>query len=76
MISEHDRVVLNKAIPEMALESGDVGTVIHVHDGGKAYEVEFVSLDGKTSLAATVDASGLRAVHTREMPHARQLAYA
>lgn len=76
MIKEHERVVLNMAIPEDGLESGDVGTVVHMHNAGCAYEVEFVSLDGETSLVVTVSADGLRSAHKREIPHARQLAYA
>ncbi len=76
MIVEHERVVLNADIPENGLESGDVGTVVHVHDGGRAYEVEFVSLDGATSIVVTVSSAGLRPVYDREIPHARKLAYA
>ncbi len=76
MISEHERVVLNTAIPKLGLEDGDVGTVVHVHKGSQAFEVEFVSLDGETSLVATVAVLDLRPVHKREIPHARQLAYA
>jgi hypothetical protein len=76
MISEHERVVLNKAVSNLGLEAGDVGTIVHVYKGGVAFEVEFVSLDGETSLVATVLAEDLRPVHKREIPHARQLAYA
>lgn len=60
----------------MGLENGDVGTIVHVHDGGAAFEVEFVSLDGETSILATVKASALRPVLKREIPHARQVACA
>ena len=76
MLKEHERVVLNTAIPASGLEAGDVGTIVHVHDGGRAYEVEFVSLDGDTSFVVTVVTTSLRSVHKREIPHARQLAYA
>ena len=48
MIKEHDRVVLKKEVPEQGLKTGDVGTVIHVHKKDKAFEVEFVALDGET----------------------------
>ena len=30
------------------LEQGDIGTVVLIHQGGKGYEVEFVTLDGET----------------------------
>ena len=67
---------MTKPVAAMNLEAGDVGTVVHVHRGGTAYEVEFVSLDGETSLVATISSHGLRSVQKREIPHARQLAYA
>ena len=76
MINEHDRVVLNKNIPKLGLEAGEIGTVVHMYKDGTPFEVEFVSLDGATSLVATVLAEDLRPVHKREIPHARQLAYA
>jgi Domain of unknown function (DUF4926) len=40
MIKAHDRVVLKKSIPGQGLETGDVGTVLHVHRKGEAFEVE------------------------------------
>ncbi len=49
MIKEHGRVVLKASIPAERLEAGDVGTVVHVYSDGKAYEVEFVALDGHTA---------------------------
>ncbi len=48
MIQELDRVILTSDLPEYSLEQGDIGTVVLVHQGGKGYEVEFVTLDGKT----------------------------
>ena len=48
MIQELDRVILTSDIPEYSLEEGDIGTVVLVHQSGKGYEVEFVTLDGKT----------------------------
>jgi hypothetical protein len=76
MMKEHDRVVLTEAVSSLSLEGGDVGTIVHVHDSGIAFEVEFVSLDGDTSIMATVKATALRPVLKREIPHARQLAFA
>ncbi|MGI6086878.1 MAG: DUF4926 domain-containing protein [Kiritimatiellia bacterium] len=76
MLKEHKRVVLNTDVPASGLKAGDVGTIVHVHNAGRAYEVEFVSLDGDTSFVVTVEANSLRPVHKLEMPHARQLAYA
>jgi len=47
MIKEHERVVLKVPVPGKGLEKGDVGTVVHAYKDGQAYEVEFVTLDGK-----------------------------
>jgi hypothetical protein len=41
MIKEHDRIALKTNIPTEKLKAGDVGTVIHVHKKGAAFEVEF-----------------------------------
>ena len=57
MTSEHDRVVLRADVLERGLLAGDVGTVVRVHTGGKAYEVEFVALNGETAAVVTLKAS-------------------
>ena len=74
MINELDRVVLTESVPEESLEKGDVGTVVHVYDDGKAYEVEFTMLDGNTAAVVTVEASQVRPISGREITHARELA--
>jgi hypothetical protein len=73
MIKEHERVVLTVAVPDERLEPGDVGTVVHIYGDGQAYEVEFVALDGHTAAVATLEASQVRPVSSREITHARQL---
>jgi hypothetical protein len=57
MIREHDRIVLTRPIPAQGLETGDVGTVVHVYADGDAFEVEFTTLDGHTAAVVTVEAS-------------------
>ena len=74
MITEHDRVVLTAPVPKERLEIGDVGTVVHVYQDGKAFEVEFIALDGHTAAVATVDASQVRPISSLEITHARELA--
>jgi len=74
MIKELDRVVLTEPLPKDSLEKGDVGTVVHAYDDGKAYEVEFTTLDGHTAAVVTVEASQVRPVGRREITHARELA--
>ena len=61
-------------MPKKRLEIGDVGTVVHVYQDGKAFEVEFTALDGHTAAVATVDASQVRPISSREITHARELA--
>ena len=74
MIKEHERVVLTTAIPTEGLEAGDVGTVVHVYRDGHAYEVEFITLEGKTAAVVTLEAQQVRPVGKREITHARELA--
>lgn len=75
-IKEHDGVVLTADLPGEKLEAGDVGTVVHIHNGGAAYEVEFVTLAGETIAVATVAAAQVRPVGKRDVNHVRQLAAA
>jgi hypothetical protein len=65
MLKEHERVVLIIPVPEEGLEAGDVGTVVHVYQEGRAYEVEFVALDGHTTAVATLEASQVHDSRTR-----------
>ena len=73
MIREHERIVLTAPVPKERLEIGDVGTVVHVYFDGKAFEVEFTALDGRTAAVATVEASSVRPVTSREITHAREM---
>ena len=72
-IKEHDCVVLTADLPNEGLKAGDVGTVVHIHGGGVAYEVEFMTLAGKTIAIATVEASDVRPVSERDLSHVREL---
>ncbi len=74
MMSEHDRVVLMADLPAEKLAAGDVGTVVHVYPDGKAYEVEFVALDGETVAVVTLEQAQVRPVERREITHARRVA--
>jgi hypothetical protein len=74
MIKEHDCIVLTQDIPDEGLESGDVGTAVHVHRDGAAYEVEFMTLTGDTVVVATVLPSQLRPVSSKDIAHVRELA--
>jgi hypothetical protein len=48
MLKEHEIVVLTQNLPKERLTAGDVGTVVHIHQGGAGYEVEFMTLAGRT----------------------------
>ncbi|MBI4662287.1 MAG: DUF4926 domain-containing protein [Verrucomicrobia bacterium] len=74
MIREHDRVVLTAALRPEGLEPGDIGAVVHVYPRHEAYEVEFVTLTGKTAAVVTVSAAQVRPVGSSEIPHARAFA--
>jgi hypothetical protein len=74
MINELERVVLTEPFPKESLETGDVGTVVHVYGDGNAFEVEFTTLDGRTAAVVTVEASQVRRVGRREITHAREIA--
>ncbi len=72
MLKEHDRIILTSDIPDGGLKAGDVGTIVYVYEKGKAFEIEFLALDGHTAAIATVAASQVRPVTTRDITHARQ----
>ena len=74
MIKEHDCIVLTQDLLGEGLQVGDVGTVVHIHREGEAYEVEFATLTGQTVAVATVLASQLRPVGRQDIAHARELA--
>lgn len=60
-------------LPGEGLLAGDVGTVVHIHKGGAAYEVEFITLTGRTVAVATVEASQLCPVSRQDLNHVREL---
>lgn len=73
MINEHDCVVLTSDISAHSLQAGDVGTVVHIHRNGEAYEVEFATLTGQTVAVTTVLSSQCRPVGQRDISHVREL---
>ena len=73
MFREHDRAVLTADVPRERLVAGDVGTVVHIRKNGEAYEVEFMTLNGKTVAVTTLLASQVRPIEPHEIAHARAL---
>lgn len=74
MIEELDTVILVGDMPEQKLRAGDIGTVVHIHGDGAAYEVEFVTLGGETLCVVTLPAEAVRAATGGEIAHARVVA--
>jgi hypothetical protein len=52
-INDLDMVALIHGLPEAGLPPGQAGTVVFVHKGGEAFEVEFM-LKPRRSVVATV----------------------
>ena len=76
MFIELDTVVLAHDLTEYKLSRGDVGTVVHCYAGGKAYEVEFVTGEGKTVAVLTLEKADIRPMQSQEILHVRELAAA
>lgn len=73
MFEELDTIVLTKDIKEYDLRKGDIGTIVHLYDYGKAMEVEFIKADGKTIAVLTLTPSDVRAIAKNEVLHVRDL---
>ena len=71
MIKEHDCAVLMQDLTGASLKAGNVGTILHVHQGGAGYEVEFMTLAGETITVATLLPSQIRAISRRDIAHVR-----
>ena len=76
MIKEHDAIILTEDLPGEGLQAGDIGTVVHIHQNGVGYEVEFMTLAGETIAVVTLMASQVRPVARRDIAHARELSAA
>jgi hypothetical protein len=76
MIKELDPVALTTDLPAENLAKGDLGTVVHVHKGGTAFIVEFLTLRGNTIAVTTLKKNQIRAVSGREVAHARDFSKA
>ena len=63
---------MKRPLPGLKLEPGDIGVVVHVHEHGTAYEVEFMTTDGRTIGVETVLAQDLREASSNAVPHERE----
>ena len=71
MICELDTVIPLKERPLEGLVKGDVGFVVFIHEGGKAFEVEFTTLAGDPLGVLTLAEDEIRPVSARDVPHVR-----
>jgi hypothetical protein len=76
MINELDTVVLTRDVAEHGLKEGDVGAVVHRYADGEAFEVEFVTAEGRTVALLTLTAQEIRPLGGRDILHVRELAAA
>ena len=76
MIDELESVVLTTDLPEHNLRAGDIGTVVMVHEAGRGYSVEFLTLRGATLAVVTLEADQVRRIEPNEIAHVRQVAVA
>jgi hypothetical protein len=76
IIRELDTVVLTRDMEEHGLKRGDVGAIVHCYEDGEAFEVEFVTADGRTVALLTLAAQDIRPLGERDILHARELAVA
>lgn len=75
-LKELDLAALTRDLAAVGLEAGDVGTVVFVHERGKAYEVEFVAANGHTITLETLRADQIERLTGAQILHARPLAQA
>ena len=73
-IHELDLVVLVHNIEGYGLKEGDVGCVVHSYRDAAAYEVEFVTAEGKTVAVLTLTPADIRPRQGEEILHVRRLA--
>jgi photosystem II stability/assembly factor-like uncharacterized protein len=71
-IKNFDRIILTVDLPKEGLTVGDVGVVVDTYEGGKVFEVEFMTLDGSNTIAVvTLESTQVRAIPERTLMHAR-----
>jgi len=72
-VQEVDCVILTQDLADEDLVAGDIGTVVHIHQSGAGYEVEFMTLAGETVAVTTLLPSQLRPIARRDVANVREL---
>jgi ATP-dependent exoDNAse (exonuclease V) alpha subunit len=73
MYKELDTIVFANNIDTKGLKKGDVGTIVHIYEGNKAFEVEVVKADGNTVAVLTVKPDEIREMNSNEILSVRDL---
>jgi hypothetical protein len=74
MIKELNSVVLTHDIEEYGLKKGDIGAVVHCYSDGNAFEVEFITAEGRTIAVLTLTSTDIRLMSNKEILHVREFA--
>jgi hypothetical protein len=72
-MEELDLVVLTHDIPGHGLQHGDLGTIVHRYTDGHAWEVEFITAEGRTVAVLTLTRANIRPMASHEILHVREL---
>ena len=64
MFNELDTVVFAHNIDKHSLKTGDIGTIVHIYESHKAFEVEVVKADGKTIAVLTLTDKDITTLRT------------
>ena len=74
MFKELDTVVFTHSIDKFKLEKGDIGTIVHNYEDGRAVEVEVVRADGRTVAVITLEPKDIRNITSDEILKVREFA--
>ncbi|OGW51928.1 MAG: DUF4926 domain-containing protein [Nitrospirae bacterium RBG_13_43_8] len=74
MIKGLDSVVLTHDIEEYGLKKGDIGAVVHCYSDGDAFEVEFMTAEGRSIAILTIASTDIRLMSNKEILHVREFA--
>jgi hypothetical protein len=68
----YEEVILVRDVPEHGLQTGDIGTVVHVYPKG-GLEVEFFTAAGKTRAVVTLRETDVRTATDNDVVAVRSL---
>jgi hypothetical protein len=72
-MEELDLVVLTHDMADHGLQRGDLGTIVHRYTDGQAWEVEFLTAEGRTVAVLTLRHTDIRPMASHEILHVREL---